>query len=262
MSDDLTELLGFAEQLADAVRPIVAPLFRAELEVESKAAGGPAGQPVTRADRDAEAAMRAMIGETYPDHGILGEELGHKNPDADLCWVLDPIDGTRAFIAGLPLFGTLIALTRGGEPLIGIIDQPISHERYTGGPAGSFFNGRPLRTRRCPRLAEAVHAITDHRMMQSAAQKVVLERIMHDVQITQFGGNCLSYASLAAGQIDIVTEADLKPWDVAALVPVITGAGGVITAWDGGPALGASAVVACGDPALHADILPLLKGAA
>jgi myo-inositol-1(or 4)-monophosphatase len=259
---DLDELLAFAETLADAARAIVVRYFRSDLAVVHKAAETPRTQPVTVADRAAEAAIRELIEAHYPEHGIVGEELGSARAEAEWQWLIDPIDGTRAFIAGFPLFGTLIGLTRAGEPVLGVIDQPLLGERFAGSRKGAFLNRAPVRTRACARLEDAVLATTDAAMMTTPARRVAFEGLRRRAAVTQFGGNCYAYAMLAVGAVDLVIEGDLKPWDVGALVPVVEAAGGVIAAWDGGPALASSLVVACGDRALYDQVAPLLRGAA
>jgi len=257
----LDELIEFANDLADAARLVITRHFRSNLSVNHKQSDMPRGQPVTDADRDAEFAMRGMIEAHYPDHGILGEEHGATKSDADWQWVLDPIDGTRAFIAGLPMFGTLIGLTHGGAPVLGVIDQPVLGERFVGHARGATFNSVPMSTRACATLDDAVFATTDVAMFATPAARAAFETIRRRALVTQFGGNCYAYAMLAAGAIDLVIEADLKPWDVTALVPVIEAADGVITGWDGSPAHTASHVLACGDRALYDEVAPLLKSA-
>jgi myo-inositol-1(or 4)-monophosphatase len=257
----LDELLDFADGLASAARMVITTHFRRDLAVDHKASDMPRGQPVTEADRAVEKAIRGMIEAHYPDHGVVGEELGSVNSDSEWQWVIDPIDGTRAFIAGMPLFGTLIGLTHLGVPLLGVIDQPVLGERFIGSARGATFNGHQMRTRACASLDDAVFATTDPAMFAAPAARAAYETLRRRANVTQFGGNCISYAMLAAGAIDIVVEADLKPWDVTALVPVVEAAGGVITGWDGGPAHQASEVIACGDRALYDEVQPLLAGA-
>lgn len=257
----LEELLEFADGLANAAQMVITTHFRRDLAVDHKASDMPRGQPVTEADRAAEKAIRGMIEAHYPAHGVIGEELGVTNPDADWQWVLDPIDGTRAFIAGIPLFGTLIGLTHQGTPVLGVIDQPVLSERFIGSVQGATFNGHPMSTRPCAKLDDAVFATTDPAMFAAPAARAAYETLRRRANVTQLGGNCYAYAMLAAGAVDLVVEADLKPWDVTALVPVVEAAGGVITAWDGGPAHLASEVIACGDRTLHAEVQALLAGA-
>ncbi len=259
---DLAALLAFADELADAARAIVSRHFRSALTVDQKDAAVARMQPVTVADRDAEAAIRERIEARYPEHGILGEEHGSTRPDAPWQWIIDPIDGTRAFIAGMPLFGILIGLTLEGEPVLGVIDQPVLDERFVGSASGATLNGAAIASRACRQLDDAVMAMTDPAMMASPAQRALFESLRRHAAVTQFGGNCYAYAMLAAGVVDLVVEGDLKPWDVCALVPLIEAAGGVITSWDGGPALGSSHIVACGDTSLHAALLPRFAAAA
>lgn len=262
-SIELDDYLAFADQLAGAARKVIKSYFRSDFAVDNKPADTSMGQPVTLADQESEQVIRDLIQKTYPDHGIIGEEHGTVNEDADFVWVLDPIDGTRAFITGLPVFGTLIGLMYQGRPIVGVIDQPVMDDRFVGSAKGTWHNGRAVKTRACAHLTDAVFAITDPRMMKTPAEQAVFERVIGDCAMAQFGGNCYHYAMLAAGAIDLITEGNLKLWDICALVPVIEGAGGVITGWDGGrPEASDGLIVACGDPALHNELLPLLKGAA
>ncbi len=259
---DTDALLAFAGELADAAGPVLRRHFRRPLDIHHKESALPRAQPVTEADRDAEAAMRVRIEARYPDHGILGEEGAAVRPEAPWQWVLDPIDGTRAYIAGFPLFGTLIGLTFERQPVLGIIDQPVLGERFTGSPGGAAWNGKAIGCRACAGLEDAVIAMTDTAMFRTAAEQVVCAQLRRRAAATQLGGNCYAYAMLAAGCLDLVLEADLKPWDVCALVPVVEAAGGVIAGWDGGPAYGSSRIVACGDRRVHDEVAPLLAGAA
>lgn len=250
------ELIDFAESLADAARPVIRRHFRTPVAVDSK----PDASPVTVADRNAEAAMRALIEARFPDHGIIGEEHGAVRADAEWCWVLDPIDGTKAFVAGKPIFGTLVALVRRGEPVIGLIDQPVLEERWLGAAGRpTLFNGRPVRTRPCAELALAILNATTPDMFQGkdAARFAALGA---GTRMTQYGGDCYAYGLLASGFIDIVAEAQLKPYDFAALVPVIAGAGGAVADWSGRPMRLDSdgRIVAVGDPALLAAAVEAL----
>jgi len=241
-------LIAFANELADAAGAIVRRYFRRGVAVDDK----PDMSPVTIADREVEMALRARIGQRFPDHGILGEEHGSVHTDAERVWVLDPIDGTKSFISGVPLFGTLIALVEGGVPVLGVIDQPISRERWLGvRGARSTFNGVPISTRACPALGSATLFATTPDMFKGADVEA-FGRLKSAVKLARFGGDCYAYGLLASGFIDVVVEASLKPYDFAALVPVIAGAGGSMTDWRGG-ALGLASdgrVLACGDPRL------------
>ena len=266
MPDDLDALIAFAETLADAAGAAVRRRFRkggaAENALKHKASPIPRAQPVTAADREAEAAMRERIEARYPDHGILGEEGGAVRADSPWRWVLDPIDGTRAFLAGFPLFGTMIGLLREGRPVLGVIDQPVLGERFVGSPRGATLNGAAIVCRPCAGLDRAVAAATDPAMFAAEAEAVVWEHVRRRAAAVQLGGNCYAYAMLAAGWLDLVIEADLKPWDVCALAPLVEAAGGLVAGWDGGPAWEATRVVACGDRRLYDEIAPLLAGAA
>lgn len=225
--------LPLAERLADVSGDIVRRYFRADpadMEIESKADES----PVTIADRSAEAAMRKLIEETYPDHGIFGEEFPFARTDAEYAWVLDPIDGTKSFVTGMPIFGTLIALMRNGRPILGIINQPIMKERWIG-MAGrrTTLNGRPVSTSKVARLADAAQYATDPAMFRRGNDRAKIDSLLAQVKSSRYGGDCYSYALLATGFIDLVTEFGLKIYDFVPLIPVIEGAGGVITDWNG-----------------------------
>lgn len=242
-----------AEAAADVAGAVLRPFFRAgsSLGVVQK----DDLSPVTIADRSAEQAMRAVLSARFPDHGILGEEFGLERPAARYRWVLDPIDGTRAFITGRPVFGTLIALLEDGVPVVGVIDQPVTGERWIGaaGAATRFrgsFGGEPG-CRRCTALVEAELSCTSPDMLD-AVERPRWQRLAATVRRVSWGGDCYAYGLLALGQIDIIAESDMKVWDWAALVPVIQGAGGRITDWNGEPLRHNSCeqVLAVGDPAL------------
>jgi histidinol phosphatase-like enzyme (inositol monophosphatase family) len=190
--------------------------------------------PVTIADREAEQAMRDLIRARYPDHGIEGEEFGGERQDAELVWHLDPIDGTKSFITGRPLFGTLVGLSRAGRPLLGVIDQCILGERWLGlAGDGASWNGQPIHVRPCPRLGEAVLYATSPLMFAAGAERAAFERVQRAVRYPLFGGDCYAYGLLALGFADLIVEADLDPHDFMALVPVVEGAGGIMTDWQG-----------------------------
>lgn len=249
--------LELAGACADAAGTVLAHYFRQPLGVESKADAS----PVTVADRDAEIAMRALIADAVPDHGILGEELPDVNPGAEFTWVLDPIDGTKSFITGKPTFGTLVALAWRGTPVLGLINQPILGERWLGANGKpTTFNDAPARVRACAALDRAILYATSPHMFQGA-DLAAFERVRACVQHPLYGADCYAYGLLASGHTDVVVEADLKPYDYAALVPVVEGAGGIITDWDGKPLTLASdgRVVAAGDPRIHAEVLGILR---
>lgn len=239
---------AFAEELADAAGAIVRRYFRRKITIEDK----PDRTPVTIADRAAEAAMRKLIAKRFPGHGVLGEEFGPDRADAEFVWVLDPIDGTKSFISGIPLFGTLIALTHHGRPVLGIIDQPVLGERWIGIKGRrTTLNGKPVESRPCTALDRATLFATSPDMFKGG-DAAAFSRLQNKVKLTRFGGDCYAYALLATGFIDLVVEVDLKPYDYCPLVPVIEGAGGVMTDWTGAPLkIGADGrVIAAGNHAL------------
>ena len=252
------ELVALANSLADAARPIVARYFRTPVAVADKSDR----TPVTVADREAESAMRAVLARQVPAHGVFGEEHGAERSDAEYVWVLDPIDGTKAFITGLPIFGTLIALLHRGRPVLGIIDQPILGERWLGAEGQpSTLNGQPISVRACASLDRAYMYSTAPIMFAGEVEKRHAE-LCRQVKLFRWGGDCYAYGLLAAGHVDLVVENSLKLYDFAALAPVITGAGGLITDWRG-KALDMQSdgsVLAAGDPALHRQASQVLAG--
>ncbi|MBO6679350.1 histidinol-phosphatase [Parvibaculum sp.] len=261
----IDELASFALELADAAAAVTLPHFRSGLQVDHKE-GKHAFDPVTAADRDGEAAIRKLIGERYPDHGILGEEHGHERGTGGLTWVLDPIDGTRSFISGVPLWGTLIALNDGTRPVIGLMDQPYIGERFVGRPGGSELIGPmgtvPLKTSGCTTLETALLGNTDPGMFTAEGEKAAFREISSKVKLRRFGGDCYFYCLLAAGTLDLVVESALEPYDIQALIPLIENAGGVVTRWDGGDAQNGGQVVAAATPELHEAALKILRQAA
>lgn len=252
----LREFLTFAGSLADAAARAIEPYFRSELAVVDKGSG--VYDPVTEADRAAERAMRALIREHYPDHGILGEEEDAVAGAGEFTWVLDPIDGTRAFITGLPLWGTLIALNDGTGPVLGVMNQPFTGERYVGTGAGAWMNGKPIRVRGCPNLAQARLMSTSPQLFDTPELLAAFESVAADVQLVRYGGDCYAYCMVASGFVDVVIEAGLKPYDTQALIPIVEGAGGRMTTWDGASAQHGGAILACGDPMLHARLVERL----
>ncbi len=253
-------LVAAAEAAADVAGAAIRPFFRAAIAADQKSDRS----PVTIADRTAELAMRAVLAERFPEHGILGEEFGLDRPEARLRWVLDPIDGTRAFITGRPTFGSLIALLEDGIPIVGIIDQPVTGERWIGARGQpSVFRGRfggGIGVRSCVTLADAELSATSPEMFD-ATNAAPWNRLKAAVRRNYWGGDCYAYGLVAIGQIDIVAEADMKIWDWAPLSVVIEGAGGRVTDWNGHPlhADGDGRVLAVGDPRLHAQAVALLS---
>lgn len=256
MSSVPSEFVTLAERLADAARPVVRKYFRTPVAVDDKADDS----PVTIADREVEAVLRAILAAELPDHGILGEEHGRSNCEAEWVWVLDPIDGTAAFITGKPSFGTLIALAHRGVPVLGIIDQAFTGERWLG-VAGhpTTLNGVHARVRACPDLAHA-YAYTTAPELFCPRTRPAWDRIAARVKRPRYGCDCYAYALAASGFVDLVVEAGLKPYDFAALVPVVEGAGGIMTDWAGKPLTIESdgRVCAAGDVRVHAEALELL----
>lgn len=255
--------LDLAGRLAAAARAVARRHFRQALAVEDKADES----PVTRADREAETAMREILAAAVPDHGIHGEEFGVENPEAEFVWVLDPIDGTKRFITGNPLFGCLVALLQGGRPILGLIDMPILEERWLGaaGHATSFTDRsatRTARTRACAEISAATVLSTAPEMFQGA-DGPAFQRLRGAAKLTLYGGDCFNYGLLASGFADIVVEADLAPYDHLAHAPIIAGAGGVMTDWQGRPTgLESDGRVICaGDRRCHEQAISLLQGA-
>jgi myo-inositol-1(or 4)-monophosphatase len=251
---------AFVDQLAAVAGETILPFFRTALSVRDKGTPG-AFDPVTAADHAAETAMRALIRRNFPGHGIVGEELGAEREEAEYVWFLDPIDGTKSFICGMPAWGTLIALTRLGVPVFGLMDQPFTRERFSGDGGAAQYRGpagkRDLRVRPCGGLADAVLFTTSPRLMNEA-DRAAFNRVEEAVLLSRYGGDCYAYCMLAAGHVDLVIETGLKPHDVLALVPIINGAGGVITTWENRDPHKGGRIVAAGDRRVHAAALALL----
>jgi histidinol phosphatase-like enzyme (inositol monophosphatase family) len=233
----LEALDAFLVELNRASAAAILPLFRGDHGLENKALQGPF-DPVTLADKNAESAIRALIAARFPDHGVIGEEYGEDRPDAEFVWVLDPVDGTRAFVAGLPVWTTLIGLRFEGEPVLGSIGQPYLDELFIGHAGGSRLiargQTRPLRVRPCPALTEAVIATTDP-MLFDGAELGAWRQVHAAARLSRLGCDAYAYAMVAMGTVDLVVEAGLRSWDVEAAVPVIAGAGGLVTDWRGEP---------------------------
>lgn len=259
------ELTAFAHELADAAAEAVLPYFRIPIAVDNKAAADQF-DPVTAADRAAEQAILARVAAVYPEHGVIGEEFGVQRPEARYQWVVDPIDGTRAFISGSPLWGTLIALSENGRPRIGVMDQPFTGERFWSDGEDTFARwpgseAKRIATRACPGLGAATLMTTDPNLFEPGEERWRFEGVRRQVRMTRFGGDCYAYCLVAAGFVDLVIESGLQPHDVMALIPIIEHAGGCFTTWDGGPASAGGRIIASGDPALHEEVVKLLSAA-
>ncbi len=250
----LAEFMQFARHLADESAGIIRHYFRSGYQVELKADE----TPVTIADRQAEERMRERIMQEYPGHGILGEEFGLHQPDAAYRWVLDPIDGTKNFIAGSYLFGTLIALLHRGRPILGVIHQPLVDDFLIGDGEGAWLNGRPVSVRPCPSIREAVLLNTDHWSVFQLHNGPAYEALSRRVKRYRTWGDCHGYFLVATGGADIMTDAVLETWDLAALVPIVQGAGGRITNWQGEDPFQGGGVVATGG-AIHEEVIRRLN---
>lgn len=256
------QLVETANILADAARPIALKYFRSgNFDLQNKEADG--FDPVTRADQEVEAALRDILARRRPDDGVLGEEYENTVGTSGLTWVLDPIDGTRGFISGTPTWGVLIALDDGNGPVLGLIDQPYTQERFFGGfgtarlTRGSQVT--PLGVRSGIPLEDAI-LFTTMPEIGSAQERAAFEAVSARARLTRFGLDCYAYGLLACGQIDLVIEADLKPFDIQGPMGVVQGAGGIVTDWHGGPAHHGGQIIAAASPELHASALEILQG--
>lgn len=258
-AQQLAAYAAFAQSLADRVRPLSRKWFRHPLAVDTKADDS----PVTQADRQVEAALREAIASHHPDHGIFGEEFGASRTEAEFVWSLDPIDGTRAFISGNPLWGTLLALLHRGRPVLGLIDIPMLDERWIGlAGAATQLNGERCTTSACTGLDDAILYATSPDIF-AGAELAAFDALAAQTRMRRYGGDCYSYGLLASGHVDLVVEAGLQPYDYLALMPVIEGAGGVMTDWTGQP-LGLASqgrVIAAATPALHRHAMQVLGAA-
>jgi histidinol phosphatase-like enzyme (inositol monophosphatase family) len=258
------EFVEFAMHLADLAAEQILPRFRTTVGMENKSTDG-GFDPVTVADREAEAAIRREIRRVYPDHGILGEEHGFDAGASPYTWILDPIDGTRAFVLGQLHWGTLIALNDGAAPIVGLMRQPYTGETFIGSAAGCELrhgtSTTRLRTRASSRLGDITLCATDPTMFAGAAHQQAFARVAQRARAVRFGGDCYTPCLVAAGWADLVVEAGLKPWDVQALIPIVQGAGGVITDWAGAPADRASEVIIAANRSLHSEVVAALAWA-
>lgn len=248
------QLIPFAKELADASAAVIRQYFRTDYEVISKADAS----PVTIADRRAEEVMRDIISKRFPDHGILGEEHGHYQPDADYQWVLDPIDGTKAFVSHSYLFGTLIALLKNGRPILGVINHPLLNDFLVGMGGQTWLNGRRVQVRPCPRVDEAILLCTYHWNVYSYQNGPAFEALSRRVKRYNNWGDCHGYYVVAVGGADIMGDPIMNPWDLMALIPIIEGAGGVITDWQGNDAVAGQSIIATGGT-IHDEVIRLLN---
>lgn len=244
---DWPELTSFAKHLAEEAAKAILPHFRQNVAVEVKT--GAVWDPVTEADRGAERVMRSLIETRFPDHGILGEEYGAKTGNSGFTWILDPVDGTRAFICGMPTWATLIGLNFEDEPMLGVMSQPFVGEVFFGNPDGAWVDyrgaSRPLKVRPRRPLADAVLTTTAPELYRTDLEKRVLQRLTGSTRLTRYGGDAYFFCVLAAGQIDIAMDARMEPYDIAPLLPIVRGAGGIASTWDGGnPAMGGNVITA------------------
>jgi histidinol phosphatase-like enzyme (inositol monophosphatase family) len=258
----LPAFIAVAHELADLSGAAILPYFRRSIRVENKAGKG-GFDPVTAADRSAERAISRSLSRYWPEHGLEGEEYGSRRGAGRLRWVVDPIDGTRAFILGLPVWGTLIGLMDGDIPLLGMMDQPYIRERFWSGVRASYLRGpdgkqRRLKTRACDQLGNAMLSTTSPDLFAPGVEQRGFAALKARVRAARYGGDCYAYCLLAAGYIDVVVESGLKAHDVVALIPIIERAGGCITTWDGRSAAGGGRIVATGDPRLHEEVLGVL----
>ncbi len=257
LDENPCDFVSLANRLADASGPIIRNYFRTPFTVDRK----DDGSPVTRADQEAEAIMRSMLAQERPMDGIFGEEYKNKNLESEFIWVIDPIDGTKSFITGRPIFGTLIAVVQKNKPTLGLIDQPINNERWLATRGnGATFNGKVIKVRTCAKLADAVIGTTSPQLFDSTG-KDQWQKVSSKAKHVVYGGDCYTYAQLAAGFVDVVMETGLKPYDFCAIALLVEEAGGIITDWQGDPITMASngSILACGDPRVHQEIMDSLK---
>ena len=253
---NLAPYRAFVTELAvksgDFIRPFFAnPALAVELKADQT--------PVTLADRGAEQLMRAMIREKFPKHGIIGEEFGAENEEAEFVWVLDPVDGTKAFAAASPLFGTLIALRHRGQPVLGAINQPVLHQLVIGDGETTTLNDRTVRLRACARIEDATVLTGDLFSPAKYRNGPAFDALLRRAKMARTWGDCYGYLLVASGWADAMLDPVLKPWDIQALVPIIRGAGGIVTDWEGGEPVNSDSLVAAG-PGIHAQVISALNG--
>lgn len=255
------DIAAFVDELAKVAGDAIRPFFRTALAIDNKRLKG-SFDPVTAADRAAETAMRALIRKQFPAHGIIGEEFEDVESNGPYTWVLDPIDGTKSFIAGMPVWGTLIGLCKDGVPVYGLMAQPFIGERFTGDGGSAKYRGpageRKLMTRPCASLEDALLFTTSPHLF-TPEERERFEAVEKNVRLSRYGGDCYAYCMIAAGYVDLVVEAGLDSYDIIALIPIVEGAGGVITNWQGESAAKGGRIVAAGDKRLHEEALKILN---
>jgi len=266
MGSDFENRLEFAHRLADASGAVIRPYFRRQIDVEEKKSTKDGDfDPVTAADKAAEQALRALIGENYPDDGVLGEEFGATPGTSGYRWVLDPIDGTRAFVSGQTMWGSLIALEKNDERVLGVLDQPFLRERFVGHSGRTEFRSlegsSTLKTRSCESLAEAVISTTHPLTHFNDEEARLFAGVEAGSKLSRYGGDCYAYGLVAMGFIDLVMEAGLRHWDITAIIPIVEGAGGIVSDWDGNPVSERGDMLATGDARVHGEALALIAAA-
>lgn len=259
---DWAELTQFAVALARASATEILPYFRRNTKIDVK--DGPVWDPVTEGDRAGERVIRKLIGERFPDHGIHGEEYGVKEGRSGFTWILDPVDGTRSFVCGMPTWATLIGLTFEGRAAVGVMNQPFVGDMFYGSPEGAWHDYRghsePIRARTGVALARATIGTTAPELYREPSDSAAFERLRTKAQLTRYGGDAYSFALMAAGHIDIAMDANLQAYDIAALIPIVTGAGGCIAEWTGGDPVKGGNIIAAGSQALLDEALAVMRG--
>lgn len=255
--------LAAAHEVSDISAKVILPYFRQEISVSHKDGKG-IYDPVTDADRNSEQVIRDYIAQKWPDHSIIGEEYGSQITQSDTCWIIDPIDGTRAFVMGSPLWGTLIGLSHKERPIVGMMNQPFTNERFWATPSGAFARfgnqERLMKVRECVALSDAIITTTCPDLFATEQDRARFDKLRQQCRMTRYGGDCYSYCLLALGRIDLIVETGLASYDIAPLIPLVEQAGGVITTWDGGSARLGGQIVAAGSKAIHEQALEILAG--
>lgn len=258
---DTQEFIDFINELGDAAAEVSLKYFKKSIDVLNKGPKlGTRFDPVTVADRNTEFAIRELIRERYPTHSIMGEEHSDEKKASEYTWIIDPIDGTRAYITGIPTWGTLIALQKNGKSIIGMLDQPYLKERYIGSPGTTILNGEKIKVRECETIFDAIISTTDPlQFFKDEDEQDKFFRVAAGAKLMRNGYDCYAYSMVAAGFMDVIVEAGLEAYDIQALIPIIEGAGGIITNWQGQPVTEGGQVVACGDARLHQQVIGLLN---